>query len=76
LYVQTEGAMSEKNEKEDVGDIFEWQDNRRRGNPMPGCDCETCFGMCIIDRYAAIRERWGEVYYQPPQKLGLGGRDD
>jgi len=25
------------------------QDNGRRGNPLPGCDCEQCFGYCMID---------------------------
>jgi len=25
-------------------------DNGRRGNPRPGCDCEQCFGYCIVDK--------------------------
>lgn len=24
-------------------------DNGRRGRPLPGCDCEQCFGYCLID---------------------------
>ena len=32
-------------------------DNGRRGNPLPGCDCEQCFGYCLIDRDDAMRER-------------------
>ena len=22
-------------------------DNKRRGNPIAGCDCVTCFGRCL-----------------------------
>jgi hypothetical protein len=33
----------------------EMPDNRRRGNPLPGCDCLQCFGRCIIDQDAAAR---------------------
>lgn len=31
-------------------------DNGRRGEPMPGCDCERCFGYCMIDQDKAARE--------------------
>jgi len=31
-------------------------DNGRRGEPRPGCDCMQCFGYCLIDRDAAVRE--------------------
>ena len=31
-------------------------DNGRRGKPQPGCDCEQCFGYCMIDRDAASRQ--------------------
>ncbi len=30
-------------------------DKRRRGNPLPGCDCVQCFGYCFID--GDLRER-------------------
>ena len=30
-------------------------DNGRRGNPRPGCDCEQCFGYCLIDGDEAMR---------------------
>ncbi len=23
--------------------------NGRRGMPQPGCDCEQCFGYCLVD---------------------------
>jgi hypothetical protein len=42
---------------DDDGEIFEWLDSGRRGNPTPGCDCEACFGMCIGDKYAFVRAR-------------------
>ena len=31
-------------------------DNGRRGNPRPGCDCEQCFGYCMVDADKAARE--------------------
>jgi len=31
-------------------------DNGRRGNPKPGCDCEQCFGYCLIDDDKAQRD--------------------
>lgn len=31
------------------------QDNGRRGNPRPGCDCEQCFGYCLVDTDEAAR---------------------
>jgi len=30
-------------------------DNGRRGNPRPGCDCEQCFGYCLVDSDKALR---------------------
>ena len=40
-------------------------DNGRRGNPRPGCDCEQCFGYCLVDndkapRDALARGPWSE----------------
>ena len=35
------------------------RDNGRRGEPLPGCDCERCFGRCMIDRDAAQRAGFG-----------------
>ena len=32
------------------------QDTRRRGEPRAGCDCMQCFGYCIVDTEAAVRE--------------------
>jgi hypothetical protein len=32
-------------------------DTGRRGLPLPGCDCEQCFGYCLIDRDMAHRVR-------------------
>lgn len=34
-------------------------DNGRRGNPRPGCDCEQCFGYCMVDGDKAQRESFG-----------------
>ena len=31
------------------------RDNGRRGNPRPGCDCEQCFGYCLVDLNEAAR---------------------
>ena len=31
-------------------------DNGRRGNPKPGCDCEQCFGYCLVNEDAALRK--------------------
>lgn len=31
-------------------------DNGRRGQPKPGCDCVQCFGYCMIDGDAALRQ--------------------
>lgn len=30
-------------------------DNGRRGMPRPGCDCEQCFGYCLVDADEALR---------------------
>lgn len=30
-------------------------DTGRRGSPRNGCDCEQCFGYCLIDRDEAMR---------------------
>ena len=32
-------------------------DNKRRGDPKPGCDCVQCFGMCIVEHELAVRDR-------------------
>ena len=34
-------------------------DNGRRGMPKPGCDCEQCFGYCLVDQEAAARSGFG-----------------
>ena len=31
-------------------------DNGRRGMPRPGCDCEQCFGYCLVDQDKASRD--------------------
>ena len=31
-------------------------DNGRRGNPKPGCDCEHCFGYCLVNEDEAMRK--------------------
>jgi hypothetical protein len=31
-------------------------DNGRRGGPRPGCDCEQCFGYCLVDHEKAMRD--------------------
>ena len=33
------------------------RDNRRRGAPVPGCDCVQCFGYCQHDNDHATRAR-------------------
>lgn len=30
-------------------------DNGRRGMPKLGCDCEQCFGYCLVDHDEAVR---------------------
>lgn len=37
-------------------------DNGRRGQPRPGCDCEQCFGYCLIDRDGAARSASGLAF--------------
>jgi hypothetical protein len=32
-------------------------DNRRRGEPKPGCDCMQCFGYCIVNEEQALKDR-------------------
>jgi len=32
-------------------------DTGRRGEPKPGCDCMQCFGYCLVDRDAAVRQQ-------------------
>lgn len=39
-----------------VRDAYVIRDNGRRGEPLPGCDCMRCFGMCLIDPDIAHRE--------------------
>ena len=33
------------------------RDNRRRGAPLPGCDCVQCFGHCDLNKDAQQRSR-------------------
>ena len=40
-------------------------DNGRRGMPRPGCDCEQCFGYCLVDADEAVRRTFG---------IGIAGR--
>jgi len=37
-------------------DAYVIKDNGRRGEPLPGCDCMRCFGMCLVDPDIAHRE--------------------
>jgi hypothetical protein len=37
-------------------DPYRIRDNGRRGEPLPGCDCMRCFGMCLLDPDLARRE--------------------
>lgn len=37
-------------------------DNGRRGEPLPGCDCERCFGYCMIDQDKASREGAAQAF--------------
>lgn len=32
-------------------------DNGRRGKPQRGCDCQQCFGDCVVDKEQYARER-------------------
>ena len=38
-------------------------DNGRRGMPRPGCDCEQCFGYCLIDGDKAQRDAFAKGPY-------------
>lgn len=42
-------------------------DNGRRGNPKPGCDCEQCFGYCLVNEEEALRKQLA---------AGMGARSD
>ena len=33
------------------------RDTGRRGTPKRGCDCMECFGYCIVQADAAVREQ-------------------
>ena len=33
-----------------------YEDNGRRGNPKPGCDCVQCFGYCLVDPEVALHQ--------------------
>lgn len=41
-------------------------DNGRRGGPRPGCDCEQCFGYCLVDNDEAMRRRFQAGDFQRP----------
>lgn len=41
-------------------------DNGRRGGPRPGCDCEQCFGYCLVDRDQAQRQGFGQGSMSAP----------
>lgn len=43
-------------------------DNKRRGQPRPGCDCEQCFGYCMVDKEIAVRHHFGDQ--RPEEKEG------
>lgn len=43
-------------------------DNGRRGNPRPGCDCEQCFGYCLVDSDKALRDSLDKK----PAAAGIG----
>ena len=45
--------------KEHMGIASAVFDNRRRGEPLLGCDCVTCFGYCLINQDVALRELSG-----------------
>lgn len=40
----------------DEGVASEVFDRGRRGEPLLGCDCVTCFGYCIVDHGLLLRE--------------------
>lgn len=52
--------METKSRKQVISDIAGLAtavfDNGRRGQPRPGCDCEQCFGYCLVDSDEALRE--------------------
>ena len=50
-------------------------DNGRRGNPKPGCDCEQCFGYCLIDDDKASRENFAGSVMQFPNPRGVAPLD-
>ena len=49
-------TMKKRRTKDDEGVASEVFDNRRRGEPLSGCDCMHCFGYCMIDRETEHRE--------------------
>jgi hypothetical protein len=56
------------------------EDNGRRGEPQPGCDCMQCFGRCIVDSETAVRQRAlsGDVSYRrssEPQALDFADEE-
>ena len=40
-------------------------DNGRRGEPLLGCDCERCFGYCLVDRDKAKRDSFARAPVLP-----------
>jgi hypothetical protein len=46
----------EMKEHKDQGNVSAVFDNGRRGNPRMGCDCVQCFGYCMIDPDAMLRD--------------------
>ena len=45
-------------------------DNGRRGMPRPGCDCEQCFGYCLVDNDEATRRGFGMSTARPVRADG------
>jgi hypothetical protein len=55
-------------------DAYVIRDNGRRGEPLPGCDCMRCFGMCLVDpdvahRETALRMEGGPADVEIPSEL-------
>ena len=49
-------TVKKRRTADDEGIATEVFDRRRRGEPLPGCDCVQCFGYCMIDRETERRD--------------------
>jgi hypothetical protein len=52
--------MKPASKDNNANDAYRNQFTGRKGAPLPGCDCVVCFGYCIVDQDAVLRDRAGQ----------------